>query len=505
MTALIGSSTPLNLAVSKTGGRNQGGEPADGEGSFLSVVGKLDDKKDPRQSRDNPAETTAEEQIVDGGASDRGVSASNSGQNKDADMAVSFDANIRVRDGDTNRSAGAGAQDVRFAESQTRNLADILDSLNLSLGSNDDVLPPAQAAPEGSQGVKADETPARSVDIVIANLVSSGVSLATLVQVARVSSADHPGQRFVTVDPNASNSAVADDGAGAETHRGEADDLFRFGRSKDDAGSVERAARLSATDPEAGKAAPLLPEAERPAPTPAPAEPAKATAPILEARTAVERSLDLPGSGRLQAELSILESRKYLGVATGQTAVAAVIHAVTENPEWNAMLRETAATSATLLNAAKNGSNSLKIQLSPAELGVVTATFRLNGGQLSVELKVETIEAYRQLSDDNGDIVKALKGHGYEIDHVTVQHVSNDRANVAPGQNQLGASANGGSTQGALPDGRPGGQQPDRGGGFPGRQSGGGDGPAAAAGTSDGGHRADGHRGDGRRPGSVYL
>jgi len=63
---------------------------------------------------------------------------------------------------------------------------------------------------------------------------------------------------------------------------------------------------------------------------------------------------------------------------------------------------------------------SLKIQLHPAELGMVTATLRFAGERLSIELKVENPEAYRRLASDSETIVGALRDLGYDIDKVTV-------------------------------------------------------------------------------------
>lgn len=66
----------------------------------------------------------------------------------------------------------------------------------------------------------------------------------------------------------------------------------------------------------------------------------------------------------------------------------------------------------------------LKIELHPAELGMVTASLRLVGEQLSIELKPETGEAYRRLSADSEAIVKTLRGLGLEVDKVTVMQPS---------------------------------------------------------------------------------
>lgn len=62
----------------------------------------------------------------------------------------------------------------------------------------------------------------------------------------------------------------------------------------------------------------------------------------------------------------------------------------------------------------------LKIELHPAELGMVTASLRLSGEQLSIELKPETHDVHRRLSADSEAIVKSLRGLGFEVDKVTI-------------------------------------------------------------------------------------
>jgi chemotaxis protein MotD len=62
----------------------------------------------------------------------------------------------------------------------------------------------------------------------------------------------------------------------------------------------------------------------------------------------------------------------------------------------------------------------LKIELHPAELGMVTASLRLAGEQLSIELKPETHEAYRRLTADSEAIVKSMRGLGFDVDKVAI-------------------------------------------------------------------------------------
>ena len=62
----------------------------------------------------------------------------------------------------------------------------------------------------------------------------------------------------------------------------------------------------------------------------------------------------------------------------------------------------------------------LKIELHPSELGMVTASLRLSGEQLSIEMKPQTHEAYHRLTADSDAIVKSLRGLGFDVDHVTI-------------------------------------------------------------------------------------
>lgn len=66
----------------------------------------------------------------------------------------------------------------------------------------------------------------------------------------------------------------------------------------------------------------------------------------------------------------------------------------------------------------------LRIELHPAELGMVVANLRMTGDQLSVELRPETAEAYRRLSQDSDTIAKSLKNLGLDVDSVTVTQPS---------------------------------------------------------------------------------
>lgn len=72
----------------------------------------------------------------------------------------------------------------------------------------------------------------------------------------------------------------------------------------------------------------------------------------------------------------------------------------------------------------------ITIQLHPAELGVVYATFQMTGGQMSVEISAETQEARERLSAESRTIAKSLRTLGIEVEQVTVMQTAPTTAAV---------------------------------------------------------------------------
>lgn len=143
--------------------------------------------------------------------------------------------------------------------------------------------------------------------------------------------------------------------------------------------------------------------------------------------------------------VTVLEARRYLGVAMN-TNSAAVTGAIAGDGEW-AQALQSSALSAQPEASSQAGKtlNTLKIQMHPIELGTVTATLRLKDDELQVDLKVETGEAFRQLRDDQSEMVKALRAQGFAVDQVNVVFnaggdASNGSGSQPQTQGQLGQS-----------------------------------------------------------------
>ncbi len=171
---------------------------------------------------------------------------------------------------------------------------------------------------------------------------------------------------------------------------------------------------------------------------------------------AADIKISAPAGGDAQA-VTVLESRRYLGLANNSALVAG---SLAGDREWSAAMQPGSALSnAANLTSTGKVVNTLKIQLSPDNLGDVTATMRLSGDQLTVDLKVQTGEAYRQLHADQSHMIDALRAQGYQVDSITVTLASStdqqSDGNRQSGSNQQQQSL---LNQGQGGDARPRGQ-----------------------------------------------
>ncbi|MFC3072485.1 flagellar hook-length control protein FliK [Shinella pollutisoli] len=141
-------------------------------------------------------------------------------------------------------------------------------------------------------------------------------------------------------------------------------------------------------------------------------------------RTALK---DANPTGPKGETVTVVDARRYIGLAQSGNS-GAVTAAIAQDPEWASSLSATGDLMRSHAGTTGGVVNTLKIQMNPVELGMVTATLRLHGDELVVSLQVETGEAYRQLSDDQDAIVKALRGHGFAVDQVSVQLAPVDRS-----------------------------------------------------------------------------
>lgn len=152
---------------------------------------------------------------------------------------------------------------------------------------------------------------------------------------------------------------------------------------------------------------------------------------------AIVRARQAQDIGERQADLKPAEQRLQpiqLGQAPLSTG-APVVQAVAGHTASATSLHRAAMANADGQPAASL-TQALKIQLKPVELGTVTAHLRMTGDQLSVEIEVESAEAYKRLASETDAIARALRSHGIAVEEVVIQ---------AP-QVQAGAAVRDGST-----------------------------------------------------------
>ncbi|OQM77046.1 flagellar hook-length control protein FliK [Manganibacter manganicus] len=167
----------------------------------------------------------------------------------------------------------------------------------------------------------------------------------------------------------------------------------------------------------------------------------------------------------------------------GRTALS-LVGSIAGDTNWQAML-PTAGTSTFSAPSHLAPTHMLKIELHPAELGMVQVGLRLAGGQLSIEITPQTHEAWRHLASDTDTIARSIRDLGFDIGKVTLLQPA--LAAVAPARPDVGAGlASAGRDQSFQQQGQAGS------GGSNGQQSGQGHGQEQGgshrAWTPDGGH-----------------
>ncbi|MGE6742113.1 flagellar hook-length control protein FliK [Allorhizobium pseudoryzae] len=140
--------------------------------------------------------------------------------------------------------------------------------------------------------------------------------------------------------------------------------------------------------------------------------------------------------------VSVLDSRRFLGFSQS-TNGAALTSTIAGDSQWQRAMQPGAALQNEQARTS-NVVNTLKLQMTPIDLGTVTATLRLVGEELSVHLTVETRAAHQQLSDDSSGILGALRAQGFSVDQVTVTMSSQDsNAQMSSDGQQRSPDANG--------------------------------------------------------------
>ena len=174
-------------------------------------------------------------------------------------------------------------------------------------------------------------------------------------------------------------------------------------------------------------------------------------------RDVADRRLD-DAMGAKGGKVEVVESRKFMP-AQNMSANGQLLTRTLAEAGSTAIAAQKAAPAQQLtqtgLSQPGQTLHTLKLQLNPVSLGSVTAVLKLTGDDLSVEIKVQTAEAYRQIKEDNQSMLKALRAQGFGVEQISVQHVAGpDRASSQTPQQGFQASQQGTGSNDAQSSGR---------------------------------------------------
>ncbi|MEO4001567.1 flagellar hook-length control protein FliK [Mesorhizobium sp. CAU 1732] len=184
----------------------------------------------------------------------------------------------------------------------------------------------------------------------------------------------------------------------------------------------------------------------------------KPAIPALNAGGGGKPAQTAPTTDPLAARVTVLGSNNAVAPAqvVPQTNVttAGLVSAIESEPTWRAVAQDPDVLQRTPGQA--HGVNSLKIQLNPAELGMVTARLTTSGTQLLIAVRVESREAHQKLTADSDTIIKALRAVGFDVEKVTIQQAPATNSSAQQGMggrehsmsNQQAQSENGARQQG---------------------------------------------------------
>lgn len=139
--------------------------------------------------------------------------------------------------------------------------------------------------------------------------------------------------------------------------------------------------------------------------------------------------------GGAMENVTVLDSRRFIGLSMSTNA-SALTSLIAGDPEWVSAMQP----GSELSNAAAQSStgrvvHTLKLQMTPIDLGTVTMSLRMVGDELNVHVTVQNTAAYRKLSDDSKSIVDALRAQGLQVDQITLNISSTEKSDQSSSQN----------------------------------------------------------------------
>lgn len=157
-------------------------------------------------------------------------------------------------------------------------------------------------------------------------------------------------------------------------------------------------------------------------------------------------------TGKAGDTITVLDSRRFIGLAPSSNA-SALTGLIANDPEWvSAMQPGSSLSNAAAQSSTGNVVHTLKLHMTPIELGSVTMSLRLAGDELAVHMTVESVAAYKKLQEDSKSILEGLKAQGLTVDNISISIASSDKSDQTgtQGNNQQNQQAQQQGQQAAM-------------------------------------------------------
>ena len=156
-------------------------------------------------------------------------------------------------------------------------------------------------------------------------------------------------------------------------------------------------------------------------------------------------SLMLAGKGG--ADASAVKSVNELALGSLTSTSQTLVNAIKENSNWTKMLSAPTVNFSETMRPNGKVLQALSVTLNPVDLGKLELNLRMQQGQVTIDVRTESDQAYRTLLVDQDALVNTLRSLGFKVDGININGPQSENSTQFqnPGQSENQAAGEGAS------------------------------------------------------------
>ena len=156
-------------------------------------------------------------------------------------------------------------------------------------------------------------------------------------------------------------------------------------------------------------------------------------------------ALTLMGKGG--ADANAVKSVNELALGNLTSTSQTLVNAVKENSNWSKMLSAPTVNFSETMRPNGKMLQALSVTLNPVELGKLELNLRMQQGQVTIDVRAESDQAYRTLLVDQDALVNTLRSLGFKVDGINISGPQSENSTQFqnPGQSDHQATGEGAS------------------------------------------------------------